>query len=131
MQFDIGNFDIGNFGNLDIRKTAADAGYVTVGIGVLAFQQAQVRRRELQKRLGGTGGCLNARAVDGKTRLDTLQQSVDDLTHGLRDRIQTGSREALDWAQELGSQVKDRIEPVVGQVVDQALRVQTVVTRAA
>jgi hypothetical protein len=131
MQFDIRNFDIGNFGNFDIRKTAADAGYVTVGIGVLAFQQAQVRRRELQKRLGETGGCLNARAADGKTRLDTLQQSVDDLTHGLRDRIQTGSRDAFDWAQELGTQVKDRIEPVVGQVVDQAMRVQTVVTRAA
>jgi hypothetical protein len=122
-------FELGNF---DIRKTATDAGYVTVGIGVLAFQQAQVRRRELQKRLGDTGGCLNARAVDGRTRLDTLQQTVGDKTAGLRDRIETGSREAFDWAQELGAQVKDRIEPVVGQVVDQVgIRVQTVINRAA
>ena len=103
MQIDIRNFDIGNIGNFDIRKTAADAGYVTVGIGVLAFQQAQVRRRELQKRLGESGGCLNA----------------------------VNARAAIDWAQGFGSQVKDRIEPVVGQVVDQAMRVQTVVTRAA
>ena len=116
MQFDIRNFDIGNIGNFDIRKTAADAGYVTVGIGVLAFQQAQVRRREVQKRLSESGGCLSARAADGKARLDTLQQTVDSVTQ---------------WAQELGTQVKDRIEPVVGQVVDQAMRVQTVVTRAA
>jgi len=107
MQLDIGNFNFGNFGDFDIRKTAADTGYVIVGIGVLAFQQAQVRRREMQQRLAETGGC------------------------GLRDRIQTGGRETLDWAHELGAQVKDRIEPVVGQVVDQALRVQTVVTRAA
>ena len=93
-------------GNIEVRKTVTDAGYVAVGIGVLAFQQAQVRRRDLQKRLGSTGGCLNARAIDGKARLDTLQQTVDELTQDLRARI----------------------EPVVGQVVEQ---VKTVVTRAA
>ena len=117
---------------IEIRKTLTDAGYVAVGLGVLGFQQAQVRRRELQQRLGSTGGCLNARAVDGKTRLDTLQQTVDELTQGLRDRIETQARTANDWAQELGSQVKDRIEPVVGQVVDQVgERVKTVINRAA
>jgi hypothetical protein len=99
MAIQIGSIDVGN---IDVRKTATDAGYVAIGIGVLAFQQAQVRRRELQQRLGETGGCLGSR-----------------------------SREALDWAQDLGSQVKDRIEPVVGQVVERAQRVQTVVTRAA
>jgi hypothetical protein len=76
--------------NIDVRKTATDAGYVAIGIAVLAFQQAQVRRRELQQRLGGTGGCLGSRG-----------------------------REAFGWAQDLGSQVKDRIEPVVVSVVDQ------------
>jgi hypothetical protein len=83
--------------NFDIRKTVTDAGYVTIGLGVLGFQQAQVRRRELQKRLAGTGGCLNARAADGKARLETLN----------------------DWAQELGVTVRDRIEPVVGPFVEQ------------
>jgi hypothetical protein len=118
--------------NLEIRKTVTDAGYVTVGLGVLAFQQAQVRRRELQKRLGETGGCLNARAQEGKTRLDTLQQTVTEKTHDLRDRIETGGRGAFDWAQELGAQVKDRIEPVVGQVVEQmGSRAKTAITRAA
>jgi hypothetical protein len=120
---------------LDIRKTLTDAGYVTVGLGVLGFQQAQVRRRELQQRLGNTGGCLNARAVDGKTRLDTLQKTVGEKTQGLRglrDRLETQARSANDWAQEVGVQVKDRIEPVVGQVVDQVgERVKTVINRAA
>jgi hypothetical protein len=120
---------------IDIRKTMTEAGYVAVGVGVLAFQQAQVRRRDLQKRLGDTGGCLNARAVDGKNRLDTLQQRAGTLQHtvgekanGLRDRIETRARSANDWAQELGVQVKDRIEPVVGQVATQVGdRVRTVV----
>ena len=65
---------------IEIRKTLTDAGYVAVGLGVLGYQQAQVRRRELQQRLGDTGGCLNARAVDGKARLDTLQQTVGEKT---------------------------------------------------
>ncbi|HEY5012451.1 MAG TPA: hypothetical protein VIK61_07080 [Acidimicrobiia bacterium] len=118
--------------NFDIRKTVTDAGYVTIGLGVLGFQQAQVRRRELQKRVGDTGGCFNTRAADGKARLETLQQTVGEKTQGLRDRIETGGREAFDWAQGLGTQVKDRIEPVVGQVVDQVgTRVQTVINRAA
>jgi hypothetical protein len=120
---------------LDIRKTVTDAGYVTVGLGVLGFQQAQVRRRELQKRLGNTGGCLNARALDGKARLDTLHQTVGEKTQGLRglaDRIETQARSANGWAQELGVQVKDRIEPVVGQVVDQVGgRVKSYRNRAA
>jgi hypothetical protein len=120
---------------IDIRKTVTDAGYVTVGLGVLGFQQAQVRRRELLTRLGNTGGCLNARAVDGKARLETLQQSVGEKAQGLRglrDRIETQARSANGWAQELGSQVKDRIEPVVGQVVDQVGgRVKSIGNRAA
>jgi hypothetical protein len=35
----------------EITKTARDAAYVVVGLGVLGFQRAQVRRQELQKRL--------------------------------------------------------------------------------
>jgi hypothetical protein len=33
------------------RDTARDAVYVAVGLGVLGFQRAQVRRRELQHHL--------------------------------------------------------------------------------
>ncbi len=107
---------------IEIRKTLTDAGYVAVGLGVLGYQQAQVRRRELQQRFGSTGACLNARAVDGKARLDTLQQTVGEKAQslrGLRDNIETQARSANGWAQELGAQVKERIEPVIGQVVDQ------------
>jgi hypothetical protein len=107
---------------IEIRKTLTDAGYVAVGLGVLGYQQAQVRRRELQQRLGSTGGCLNARAVDGKSKLETVAQTVGEKAQslrGLRDSIETQARSANDWAQELGVQVKERIEPVIGQVVDQ------------
>ncbi|MHB1487036.1 MAG: hypothetical protein ACYCS7_01825 [Acidimicrobiales bacterium] len=35
----------------EFPKKAQDAAYVLVGLGVLAFQRAQVRRREIQKTL--------------------------------------------------------------------------------
>ncbi|HLF99212.1 MAG TPA: hypothetical protein VI916_01985 [Acidimicrobiia bacterium] len=35
----------------DVRKLAQDAAYVTVGVGVIAFQRAQVARREARARL--------------------------------------------------------------------------------
>lgn len=35
----------------DLTKLAEDAAYVAVGLGVLGFQRAQVRRREMGKRL--------------------------------------------------------------------------------
>jgi hypothetical protein len=34
----------------DLSKLAKEALYVTVGLGVIAFQKAQVQRNELQKR---------------------------------------------------------------------------------
>jgi hypothetical protein len=37
----------------DLRKLATDAAFVAVGLGVLGFQRVQVRRRELQRQLGG------------------------------------------------------------------------------
>ena len=94
---------------MDLRKTLTDTAYVTVGLGVLGFQQAQVRRRELQQRLADSGGCLNARARDGRAHLETFQHTAEGIAQSVRDRI----------------------EPVVDQVVEQAMRVQTIVTRAA
>jgi hypothetical protein len=43
----------------DVRNAARDAAYISVGLSVLAYQRAQVRRRELQQQveaqLAGTG----------------------------------------------------------------------------
>ncbi len=36
----------------DVRRAARDTLYVGVGLGVLAFQAVQVRRRELERELG-------------------------------------------------------------------------------
>lgn len=40
----------------DLQKTARDALYVSIGLGIIAFQKAQVRRVELTKQLKGQLG---------------------------------------------------------------------------
>jgi hypothetical protein len=35
----------------DIQKAVRDCFYITVGLGVIAFQKAQVQRQELRKQL--------------------------------------------------------------------------------
>ena len=54
---------------LDLRKTAADAAYIVVGVGVLSFQQAQVRRRE-------AGVRLDTLRKDARSTLETQAESL-------------------------------------------------------
>jgi hypothetical protein len=36
----------------DVTNLAKDAAYVSIGLGVIAFQRIQVRRNELEKEIG-------------------------------------------------------------------------------
>ena len=58
----------------DVTKTVKDAAYVTVGIGVLAFQKAQVGRRELTKQV--------------ETQLSETGEQVQRLAKKVEERIQ-------------------------------------------
>lgn len=53
--FDLSHFDATALARIDekVVAVARDAAYVSIGFGVLAFQQAQVRRREIEKAVGG------------------------------------------------------------------------------
>jgi len=80
----------------EVRQRAEDAAHTAVGVGVLGFQQAQVRRRAAQARLADA-------ARDAKVQATTLKGEA---------RTAVGS---------LGADVKGRVEPVVarlGQRVD-------------
>ena len=47
---------------MDVRKTATDAGYIAIGLGVMGYQQAQTRRRELTGKLDTVTDQLGARS---------------------------------------------------------------------
>jgi len=90
----------------DVTKTVKDAAYVTVGIGVLAFQKAQVGRRELTKQV--------------ETQLTETGEQVQRLAKKVEQRIQPvlGQLEATVPAQakDLVKQARTAAEQLQGQV---------------
>ncbi len=52
-----------------VGNVVKDAAYVSIGLGVIAFQRIQVRRNELRKVLGGVGEVLGDRVKVVEERL--------------------------------------------------------------
>jgi hypothetical protein len=96
--------------DFDPGKTLKDAAYITVGVGVTAFQQGQVRRREVQKKVTQqakeTHSYLTTRAQDGRVKIGALANDLRTKAGAARD------------------DVAGRVEPVVG---DLGQRVQPIV----
>ena len=94
-----------------LTDLAKDAAYVAVGLGVLGFQRAQVRRVELQGR------------VSRECDLEHLEQRLDDLRHDV-----AKGWEQLDELAESASQIvettlqplEERLPASVTQLTTQA-----------
>lgn len=81
----------------DVRKLAQDAAYVTVGVGVLTFQRAQVARREARARL--------------ESQLKEARQQVRSRVEPLADQMQERLPEPLAKVVERG---RSRLQTVLG-----------------
>lgn len=86
--------------DIDIRKTATDAAYITVGVGVLGYQQAQVRRRELTKALGSS-------VDEVRSRIEPLVEPLVEHVQSLPDQV----REVADAGRE---RIADLVDGVRG-----------------
>jgi len=91
------------------KKTLTDAGYIAVGLGVMGFQQAQVRARAARGRVSEAGSCVAGRARDAKSKLGTHTQTA-------RTQAEVQVRHTVVRATELRDELGKRVEPVVGQV---------------
>ena len=60
----------------DVTKTLKDAAYVAVGLGVIGFQKAQVRRQELRKDLAGRSKELSTQVEEYGTKLRGLAREL-------------------------------------------------------
>jgi len=62
----------------DPRSILTDAAYVTIGFGVVAFQQAAVRRRELEEQLSDVRKLVEERvtATVGEVRSKVPEQAI-------------------------------------------------------
>jgi hypothetical protein len=64
----------------DVTSAAKDAAYVSVGLGLIAFQRLQVRRNELHK-------ALSSQTDDAKGALDVVGTVVGDRLKLLEERL--------------------------------------------
>jgi hypothetical protein len=97
----------------NVQKTITDAGYIAVGLGVMGFQQAQIRARAARDRVAKVGGCVAGRARDARSTLDAQTQTA---RTGAEAQVRNTVARATAQAGALRSEVEKRVEPVVGQV---------------
>ena len=117
----------------DPRTFLKDAGYVAVGVGVIAFQRTQVRRRELEQQLSDAGqqidkltALLEERRKLVEERIEALGEQLDrtvadlearitQILDEIRGRIPTQAVEAFDTAvgaaRDAGGQLLDLVRP--------------------
>jgi len=127
--------------DVNLRKTATDTAYVVVGVGVLGFQQAQVKRRDAVARVSAIGRDAKSTLTSGtgsitdsvKTRVEGCGAGVASNLGNLGTTVSATVGTAVDA---VGSQVKagadvartvdprSLVEPVVG---DLKVRVEPVV----
>jgi hypothetical protein len=64
----------------DLANVLKDAAYVSVGLGVIAFQRMQVRRNELTKALSGPAG-------EARGTLEVLAELVGERVKLVEERV--------------------------------------------
>jgi hypothetical protein len=131
--------------DVNLRKTATDTAYVVVGVGVLGFQQAQVKRRDAVAKVSAIGRDAKSTLTTGtgsvtdsvKTRVESCASSVGTNLGSLGTTVSSTVGSTVSSAVDaVGSQVKagadvartvdprSLVEPVVG---DLKVRVEPVV----
>jgi hypothetical protein len=98
----------------DVRKTLTDAGYIAIGLGVMGFQQAQVRRRELQERLESASGCVAERVRDARGQVTGLASELGTKVEPLVEQVQDRLGDLPEQAQKAVEHGRARVQQLVG-----------------
>ena len=129
---------------VNIRKTATDTAYVLVGVGVLGFQQAQVKRRDAAAKVSSIGqdargslaqgtdsimaratGCATSFGDFGSTVTGTVGNLGSTVTGtvgttleavGSQVKAGAGIADPRGWAEPVVGDLKVRVEPVLEQL---------------
>ncbi len=72
-----------------VTDTNKDAAYVAIGLGVLGFQKAQVRRVELTKQIEDQFKGLEGQVAEGRKVAADLAAQLDDIVAPVRATIET------------------------------------------
>lgn len=113
--FDFSNLDASKLAGLDDKLVAAlrDAAYITIGFGVLAVQQAQVRRREVVKALSERFGTSKAQADEMLTNMESQLTKLDERLNSLESKLDSS-------VEKLEERLPEQAAALVGQAHDLA-----------
>ena len=112
----------------EITKTARDAAYVVVGLGVLGFQRAQVRRQELQKRMAEPRGQIEDRLGEVRTKVTKRAKDVDDAVEQVIVRIEASLEPFED---RLPDPARDLVKQAHAQAREARQQLRKLLTTAA
>lgn len=88
---------------MDITKNLKDAAYIAVGLGVIGFQRAQVRRQELRKQFAEQRVVLDTQAAEAREQVTKLVKTLEERFEPVVDQVE----EQLDKVEDiLPAQVK-------------------------
>ena len=109
----------------EITKTARDAAYVVVGLGVLGFQRAQVRRQELQKRLsqrsavqghlGDVRGEVTKRVKDVDEAVEQAIVRFEATLAPIEERLPVPARDLAKQAHAQAREVRQQLRKLILQ----------------
>jgi hypothetical protein len=110
----------------EITKTARDAAYVVVGLGVLGFQRAQVRRQELQKRLteprtpvlghfGDVRGEVTKRVKDVDEAVEQVIGRIEATLVPIEERLPVPARDLVKHAHSQVREVRQQLRKLIIQ----------------
>lgn len=96
-----------------VTGVLVDAFHIGVGAGVLTFQKAQVRRRELREQ-------LDTYAASTKDQLGQVSTRVDDQLKLIEERLDAFEGRLEDLFDDLEERMPEQVQALVGQAVDVA-----------
>ena len=100
----------------DIAAVAKDATYVMIGAGVLGYQQVQVQRQELLKRLSDPKSGIEDRASTMRSDLSGAIHNVDTKVDDLMERVE----EIIERVEAVFAPFEDRLPPQARDLAKQA-----------
>jgi exonuclease VII small subunit len=100
----------------DLAAVAKDATYVVIGAGVLGYQQAQVQRQELLKRLADPKAGLEDRVSAVRSDLSGALHNVDTTVDGLMERFE----EIIERLEAAVAPLEDRLPTQARDLAKQA-----------
>lgn len=101
----------------ELSKTLKDAAYVAVGFGVIAFQKAQVRRRELEQKFGVSTESIREQltkvAADAEKNFEPVVEAVEASLDQFEERLPEQAREVFKQVRTSAKQAGEQFRTYV------------------